>query len=64
VKLSIYNMLGQRVRTLVRGDMETGFYRVVWDGKDDGGMDVSSGSYFCLLRGMDETVTTKLLLLR
>ena len=46
VKLVIYNLLGQRVRTLVRGELDSGEYSIVWDGRDDLGREVSSGIYF------------------
>lgn len=46
VTLTVYNMLGQRVRTLV-DDMQTaGYYSVQWDGTNRSGMTLSSGMYF------------------
>jgi len=46
VTLEIYNMLGQRVRTLVADEMyEAGYYSVVWDGWNNTGRVVSSGLY-------------------
>ena len=45
VKLTIYNIKGQRVRTFDRGEQESGFYNVVWDGKDDNGRIVGNGIY-------------------
>lgn len=45
VSLVIYNMLGQKVRSLVNQRMEPGYYRRVWDGRDDRGIRVSSGVY-------------------
>ena len=41
----IYNMAGQKVRTLVNEVKAPGFYSVVWDGMDDQGMSVASGIY-------------------
>ena len=35
VKLVVYNLLGQQVRTLVNDTIEAGFHSVVWDGADD-----------------------------
>ena len=46
VKLDIYNVLGQRVRTLVNEHQEAAFYTVEWDGRDNNGGKVSSGVYF------------------
>ncbi len=45
VRLDVYNMLGQKVRTLVDKELEAGFKVVTWDGKDDSGSEVASGVY-------------------
>jgi hypothetical protein len=45
VSMVIYNMSGQKVRTLVDEVKAPGFYSVVWDGTDEFGMSVSSGIY-------------------
>ncbi len=44
--LMIYNLLGQKVKTLVDEEKQSGTYQVVWDGKDNSGKEVSSGIYF------------------
>ena len=44
--LTIYNILGQEVRTLVDEAKEPGSYEVTWDGKDGDGRHVASGVYF------------------
>ncbi len=49
VKLIIYNLLGQRVRTLVSGSEGPGFKTIRWDGKNEHGADVGSGLYFVRL---------------
>ncbi|MFH1008055.1 MAG: immune inhibitor A domain-containing protein [Candidatus Latescibacterota bacterium] len=46
VELAIHNLLGQRVRTLVDEDLRSGDHQATWNGNDDLGQDVSSGSYF------------------
>lgn len=46
VTLLIYNMLGQKVRTLVDGFISAGSHQVVWDGRNDNGGMVGSGIYF------------------
>jgi len=46
VSLSIYNVLGQAVRTLVSEDQNAGSYEAVWDGRNTAGEAVSSGVYF------------------
>lgn len=45
VDLNIYNMLGQRIRTLVHQVQNAGSYTVQWDGKNDFGAPVASGVY-------------------
>ena len=45
-RLVIFNALGQRVRTLLDEPQAPGFYSVVWDGRDDDGRKLSSGTYF------------------
>ncbi len=45
VRLDIFNVLGQRVKTLVDGQVEAGINTVVWNGKDAVGNQVSSGFY-------------------
>jgi hypothetical protein len=62
--LRIYNVLGQRVRTLVDEEKKPGQYRVIWDGKDDNHSDVSSGIYFCVLEIGESRDTKKMVLIR
>ena len=62
--LKVYNILGEEVRTLVDKRQRPGEYQVVWDGKDKGGRDVSSGIYFCQLRVGRFSQTRKMVLLR
>ena len=50
VTLGIYNLLGQRVRTLYEGRQNAGFRQVQWDGKNDFGQQVSSGVYIIRLQ--------------
>ncbi len=46
VKVEIYNIMGQRTRTLVDEIKHPGSYKIVWDAKNDNGNIVSSGVYF------------------
>ncbi|MDP8267360.1 MAG: C25 family cysteine peptidase, partial [Candidatus Tenebribacter davisii] len=46
VQLEIFNIKGQKVKTLVNKIMEVGEYNVVWNGKDYSGRKVASGVYF------------------
>lgn len=45
VRVEIFNVLGQRVQTLVNASVEAGIHQVVWNGKDALGKQVSSGFY-------------------
>jgi FlgD Ig-like domain len=47
--LVIYNQLGEVVKTLVNGPVDQGPHTVLWDGKDERGTIVASGSYICKL---------------
>jgi hypothetical protein len=62
--LVVYNILGQRVRTLVDEERLPGTHRVIWDGRDDKGRDVASGIYLYQLTAEDQTLTRRMLLLR
>jgi hypothetical protein len=59
VTLSIYNIMGQKLATLVDGMQEAGEHRVIWNAGDK-----PSGGYFCLMKAGDITYTNKMLLLR
>jgi len=50
VQLTVYNLHGQEVRTLINGQMEAGFHSVSWDGKDERGQILPSGVYLYKLR--------------
>ena len=62
--LKVYNILGQLVRILVDEEKAPGNYKVVWDGKDNSGKEVSSGIYFYQLKTEEYTATRKMVLLR
>ena len=46
VKLTIYNVVGQRVKTLINGFQKAGYKNIHWDKRNDDGKEVSSGVYF------------------
>jgi hypothetical protein len=67
VKLIIYNILGQKVKTLVDAIQNTGKYSVIWDGRNEYGNEVGSGVYFYTVVYKSEKVserTKKILLLK
>jgi hypothetical protein len=45
VTLSIFNVSGERIRTLVNEQKEAGYHRAIWDGRDESGRQVASGIY-------------------
>ncbi|MFQ5821980.1 MAG: right-handed parallel beta-helix repeat-containing protein [Candidatus Heimdallarchaeota archaeon] len=64
VKLTIYNMLGQKVVTLVNKEQVAGSHSVHWDGTNDKGVKVSSGLYLYRIEAGDFIRTKKMLLLK
>jgi hypothetical protein len=64
ITLKIYNILGQKIRTLVDEPQKPGIYEVSWDGKDEQGSDVASGIYFCKLKVGSFQKTQKMVLLK
>jgi len=62
VKIEIFNVLGQRIKTLVNGEYQAGNYRVTWDGTNQNGEKVSSGIYLYRLQVGAETVSKKMIL--
>ena len=68
VHLEVYNILGQKVRTLVREMRSAGQYRVVWNGQNTAGQPLAAGVYVYRLEARHETGTfskeRKLLLLK
>lgn len=64
VHLSIYNMLGQEVKTLIDQPMDAGNYTVDWNGTDDEGQAVASGIYFYRLTAGDFTRSKKMALVK
>jgi hypothetical protein len=64
VSLVIYNILGQKVRTLIRDEKQSGTMSVAWNGKDDRGKEVSSGIYFYRLKAGEYSQTKRMVLLK
>ena len=64
VRLEIYNLLGQRIRTLVNEVQAAGAYRVSWDAHDGRGGAVATGVYFIRLQHPDGIYTRRMLYLK
>lgn len=64
VTLEIYDVLGQKVRTLVHGRRAAGFHRITWDGRSGAGRLVRNGVYFYRLTAGSFVQTRKLVVMR
>jgi len=64
VFLSVYNVIGQRVRVLENDSQPAGRHRVIWNGQDEDGLEVVSGVYFARLQAGEFTFTKKMVLIR
>jgi hypothetical protein len=64
VTLKVYNLLGQVVKTLVDDYQSSGYYQVMWDRKNDVGIDVSSGVYFYHFQSGDFSQVRKMILVQ
>jgi hypothetical protein len=64
VRLNIFNILGQRVCTLVDETVTAGYHKVTWDGTNDAGSGVPSGIYFYKIDAGDFVQSKKMMMLK
>ena len=64
VELTLYNLAGQQVAKLVKGLRQAGSYAITWDGRDNAGRALATGTYLYRLQAGDRIETRKLTLLR
>lgn len=64
VRIDVYNILGQKVRTLVDANMAAGNYNVTWNGKDQRNNNVASGIYFYKMQAGKYSSTKKMVLMK
>lgn len=64
VTILIYNVLGQKVRTLVDDELAAGAYSETWDGTSDDGHNLSTGIYLYRMESGDYTQSRKMILLK
>ena len=64
VSITVYNILGQRVKVLKDEFEKEGYKRVVWDGRDDSGEEVASGVYFYRIVAKDFVKTKKMMMVK
>jgi endonuclease I len=64
VQIDIYNIKGQRVKTIDNLNVKGGKAEVSWDGKDDKGAKVASGLYFAKINSGKQSITQKMLIMK
>ncbi len=64
IALTIYNIAGQKVRSLIDKDCNPGSHSLVWDGKNDLGQELPSGLYFGILQSSKKKKTIKMIMLK
>jgi flagellar hook assembly protein FlgD len=64
VNIDIFNIRGQKVKTLVNEHQDAGNHYAVWNGEDDNGSSVGSGIFFYKMRAGKFTSTKKMILMK
>jgi len=64
VQLTVFDISGRRVRSLVNDQQAGGNHSVIWNGADENGRGVSTGVYFCILSAGEYTESRKVVLIR
>ncbi|MEA2103892.1 MAG: NosD domain-containing protein [Candidatus Cloacimonadota bacterium] len=64
INLTIYNLKGQMVKNLIRGETPEGLQKVIWDGNDENSNPVSSGIYLYHLKTEDKVISKKMILMK
>ena len=64
VEIAIYNILGQKVKTLLSKSEKAGIHKVVWDATNDAGENVGSGFYIYCVKAGSYRAIKKMVLLR
>jgi hypothetical protein len=64
VNLTVYDIRGRRVRTLIDSDIEPGSHKIHWDGRDERGQSVASGIYLYTLKAGEGIYTRKMTVLK
>lgn len=64
VEVSVYNLAGQRIRTLQNGSLDAGIHTLTWDGRDNRQQTVANGVYLYRLKAAEQTLTERMVILR
>ncbi len=63
-ELTVFDVTGRRVAVLARGELQSGLNQVRWNGLDQSGQAVSSGTYICRLQAGDDITSVAVNLIR
>jgi ligand-binding sensor domain-containing protein len=63
-QLNVFNLLGQKVKTLVNGELLAGQHALLWDGTNESGERVATGAYFCRLQIGDFSAVKRVVMVR
>ena len=63
-EVSIYNIKGQKVKTMLDDNLNSGSHKLIWDGNNSTGKKVSSGIYFYQVEQEGKTQTKKMIVIR
>ena len=64
IKLSIFNIKGEKVRTIYDGYLDSGYQSMKWNGQNDNGVTLPSGFYIMSLNYDNQTITNKMVKLK
>ena len=64
ILIEIYNVRGQRIRTLLNKHIDAGEHSIIWNGQDENGREVGSGIYLYIMRMEDFSQTQRMILMK
>ena len=64
VTITVYDMMGRKVRTLVQDAQSAGYHTALWNATNDRGLPVSAGMYVYILQAGDHHHMKKMILLK
>jgi flagellar hook assembly protein FlgD len=64
IEIAVFDLLGRKVIDLFKAKQAAGFYQIRWDGKNENGIFVPSGIYFCRIKTKEFTKTQKMIFMR
>lgn len=64
VEITIFNLMGERMKTLINEFQSKGEHSIIWDGRDEPGQEAASGTYYYQLKANDFVLTKRMILLK